>query len=438
MKNTTTSMFKPLRLFTLLTLAPIINVVVSGDKVYVDKEKKCVTILFSGNITSRRAAHIMKFLEILSPWMNCINIVATRIEKEAVIDFSSYRRERFSGGPQVRFIILEPQFNSIEKKKSLLKDIVISLAQLPRIREYLKCDGILITGTINIANVMLSRLSSSKSRLLVFAGGFSYMGIEANSLKNAAKRCLIYLIEFVHTLLADYLLIEAPTMRRHVPFSKVTNALLKNKLIDFANLCVEDYFFQDCEKFESRIYDIGYVGALEERRYIKELLLTMKYLPRFLNKKVRVLIIGDGPLRHVVESFAKKYRDPESAIFVDYIPSVPRYRLQNYYRKIKILVLPTRSDGLPNTIIEAMASCCTVISTDIGGIPSVIDNNVTGFIIQNGNIVLELLKLIKQLFSNDYKIAKIGTNARQRVLKSFSKVPVQIKWKHILDLARRA
>lgn len=402
------------------------------------EEKRCITIIFSGNITRRRVAHIMKFIEILSPLTNCINIIATRIEKEALIDFSSYYRETFSDNPQVRFIILEPRFNAIESKKSLLKDTIISLAQLPRIREYMRCDVILVAGTINIANTILPRFFSPKSKLLVFAGGFSYMGIEADSLKNATKRCLVYLIEFVHSLLADYLLVEAPTMKRYLPFSKIAGVLLRNKLIDFANLCVEDYFFQDCGEFESRMYDIGYVGALEERRYIKELLLAAKYLPRYLNKKVKMLIIGDGPLRHMVEEFAKKYGDPEGNIFIDYIPSVPHYQLQNYYRRIKILIFPTRSDGLPNTIIEAMASCCTVISTNIGGIPSVIDNNVTGFIIQNKNIVLELLKLVKQLLSDNHKITIIGANARQRVFKSFSKVPVQIKWRHILDLTRRA
>ncbi|MEM4884919.1 MAG: glycosyltransferase family 4 protein, partial [Saccharolobus sp.] len=169
-----------------------------------------------------------------------------------------------------------------------------------------------------------------------------------------------------------------------------------------------------------------------ERRYIKELLLLIKYLPKFINKKVRVLIIGDGPLKDVVENFVKKLENRNSMI-INYIPSVPRFQLKDYYNEIKVMILLSKCDGLPNTIIEAMACCCVVISTPVGGIPSVIDDDVTGFIVNGDNIILETSLLLKKLLNNDEIIKRIGITAMQRVFKSFSVVPVRIKWKYILD-----
>lgn len=395
------------------------------------KDKKCITLLFSGNITRRRIAHIMKFLEILSPWATHINIIATRIEKEALKDFITYINKIFPDkSNKLRFIVLEPAF--VPTKKSLLKDVVISFAQLPRIHEHLKCDTLIVAGTINLANILIPRFIKPKTKIMIFAGGFSYMGINIDTLKNTIKKYLIYLIEFVHMLLANRILIEAQTMRNYIPFSKLINSVFKNKIIDYANLHVEEFFFHECKDSKNRFYDLGYIGALEERRYIKELLLLIKYLPKFINKKVRVLIIGDGPLKDVVENFVKKLENRNSMI-INYIPSVPHFQLKDYYNEIKVMILLSKCDGLPNTIIEAMACCCVVISTPVGGIPSVIDDNVTGFIVNGDNIILETSLLLKKLLNNDEIIKRIGITAMQRVFKSFSVVPVRIKWKYILD-----
>ncbi|MEM0054073.1 MAG: glycosyltransferase [Nitrososphaeria archaeon] len=399
-----------------------------------ERSKNCITLLFSGNITRSRLAHIIKFLEILSFWMLCINIIVTRIEKEALKDFYTYSRKLSSDKPQIKFMVLDTTLNST--KKSLLRDTVISITRLPKIRALLKCDTLIVAGTINLANILIPRIIQPKNKIMVFAGGFSYMGVYISSFKNAIKRCFIYLIEFMHVLLSNYLLIEAPTMKNYIPVSKLVNIIFKNKIVDYANLHVEDFFFQGCEDLEARPYDLGYVGVLEERRCIKELMLLIKYLPKLIGKKVKVLIIGDGPLKYVLDNSVEKTMNQET-LFIDYILPVPHFKLKDYYRKIKFLVFFTKSDGVPNTIIEAMASCCIIISTPVGGIPSVIDNNVTGFIVHGENIVLRTLQLLKILLCNNEIIREIGILARQQVLRSFSKIPVQIKWKHILNMSSR-
>ena len=68
------------------------------------------------------------------------------------------------------------------------------------------------------------------------------------------------------------------------------------------------------------------------------------------------------------------------------------------YSSADILLLPSYNEGLPYVIIEALASGLPIISTDVGGIPEVIENGQNGYIIKSGDVnalrrhIIELLK----------------------------------------------
>ena len=61
-------------------------------------------------------------------------------------------------------------------------------------------------------------------------------------------------------------------------------------------------------------------------------------------------------------------------------------RTQNaniYLKAFDIFVLPSRKEGLPYALLEAMAAKLTCIASDVGGIPEVIENNVNGITIKH-------------------------------------------------------
>jgi len=84
--------------------------------------------------------------------------------------------------------------------------------------------------------------------------------------------------------------------------------------------------------------------------------------------------------------------------------------------KADIFVLPSYAEGIPNSLLEAMASQLACISTDVGGIPSILENNVNGLMIHSESVD-ELYVAIKELIINPNKRVKLATEARKYVIK---------------------
>lgn len=84
-----------------------------------------------------------------------------------------------------------------------------------------------------------------------------------------------------------------------------------------------------------------------------------------------------------------------------------------------IFALPSYNEGLPVSILEAMAAGLPVISTNIGGIPEQIDHKASGFIIKPGDTE-SLLNHIKFLLENEDARKQLGEAAKYKVDKSFS------------------
>jgi glycosyltransferase involved in cell wall biosynthesis len=99
------------------------------------------------------------------------------------------------------------------------------------------------------------------------------------------------------------------------------------------------------------------------------------------NATVRAVIVGDGSQRRKLELRCRKANISDRVRFwgfqEDLIPAL---------REIDIVVVPSRSEGLSVTILEALAAQKLVIASDIGGVPELIANQQTGLLVPPGNI----------------------------------------------------
>jgi glycogen synthase len=134
-----------------------------------------------------------------------------------------------------------------------------------------------------------------------------------------------------------------------------------------------------------------FAGRLSPEKNIDVIAEATEGLPR--------IIAGDGPLRA---------RVPDALGFVS-----PE-ELSALYERAAVVVLVSSREGLPNVVLEAMAHGKTVIATPVGGIPTVIEDGVTGLLVPVGDAVA-LRTALERVLGDQVLRARLGRAARARV-----------------------
>jgi glycosyltransferase involved in cell wall biosynthesis len=83
-------------------------------------------------------------------------------------------------------------------------------------------------------------------------------------------------------------------------------------------------------------------------------------------------LIGQGPMKRAI---SRQIRDCNLSNRVKLLGPRPLEELPGWYRRASLLVLPSRSEGVPNVVLEALACGTPVIATRVGGVPEVVDGD---------------------------------------------------------------
>ncbi|MEK6767318.1 MAG: glycosyltransferase family 4 protein [Planctomycetota bacterium] len=135
------------------------------------------------------------------------------------------------------------------------------------------------------------------------------------------------------------------------------------------------------------------------------------------NDQVKLMIVGDGDYLSGAKQLVKLLGLETHVIFTGF---ASREKAPHYINASDIFILPTlRMEGMPFSVLEAMACQKPVIASRIGGIISIIDDGVEGLLIPPGNIP-ELIKKILFLLNNKNFADKLATNAREKIIQKFS------------------
>jgi glycosyltransferase involved in cell wall biosynthesis len=188
--------------------------------------------------------------------------------------------------------------------------------------------------------------------------------------------------------------------------------------------------FLDFDKFKvqkplnERDNLIGYIGRLSEE---KGILNFVEAIPGILETRgeAAFLIGGDGQLRSQVEEHANKLSNK-----VKYAGWIPYDELPHYLNELKLLVLPSYTEGLPNIMLEAMACGTPVLATPVGSIPDVVKDGETAFIMKDNspegiarNVIIVL---------THPNLEKIAADAHALVQKEFTYEKAMERYRDIL------
>jgi glycosyltransferase involved in cell wall biosynthesis len=155
---------------------------------------------------------------------------------------------------------------------------------------------------------------------------------------------------------------------------------------------------------------ILFVGRLERMKGIDTLLTAVAGLK---TKNWQLKIVGDGSLKKVLLKLTTDLGIKDRVEFLGYISPED---VSKEYAAAEIFCGLSRSEALGNVFLEAQAAGCAVIGTSVGGIPDIIEREVTGIIVPPNDAVSATKALERVLSDSDlrYRIIKGGTSHAQQ------------------------
>ncbi len=118
-----------------------------------------------------------------------------------------------------------------------------------------------------------------------------------------------------------------------------------------------------------------FVGSLVRQKGVDVLLRAFRRVKERI-PKARLVIVGDGQQRAKLEKMCKKMG------LKDVHFEGTKSELSGYYSKAKVLALPSRAEGFGLVALEAMAHGTPVVASEVGGIPEVVADGETGFLVK--------------------------------------------------------
>jgi len=126
------------------------------------------------------------------------------------------------------------------------------------------------------------------------------------------------------------------------------------------------------------------------------------------------VLIGDGRERATLERQVKQADLENNILFLGSRDDVP-----NILACCDLSVLGSESEGFPNSVLEAMAAALPVVATAVGGVPEIIENEVSGLVVGPRDSIA-LSAAILRLLKDDELCQRMAKAARERVLTRFS------------------
>lgn len=203
----------------------------------------------------------------------------------------------------------------------------------------------------------------------------------------------------------------------------INNAIKKEKNED-VNIGLDDY-----NKSHKKV---AFIGRLSEEKGVSDLLEAMHIILKN-EKSISLIIVGEGPQEEELKKKVKELKIEKNVVFLGY-----QDRIQSIINQIDLVVLPSYTEGLPLTPIEAFLCGKPVVATFTEGSAEIIDDNINGFLVPIGNIEIlankiQMILQDKSLYNKMCVEAKKSYNQRytfnvfKNKILSYYKMIVEVK-----------
>jgi glycosyltransferase involved in cell wall biosynthesis len=222
-----------------------------------------------------------------------------------------------------------------------------------------------------------------------------------NSSSPVRKKLIIWLIKNV-----DEFVVLSDSWKEFIYAISERKTLVINNYVD-----IEKY---DVDRIPGQIL---FLGAFIKRKGIYDLINALKKV----NTDFHLHLCGAGE-NEDVQSLIDELGLNDSITNHGWVNAEQKTQLLS---ECSVFILPSYNEGLPMVIIEAMACEIPIISTPVGGIPEVIIENSTGYLVEPGDVNAMAEKLEYVLGNNDLSLVK---KAKEYYLAHFCSKTVLPKW----------
>jgi len=180
-----------------------------------------------------------------------------------------------------------------------------------------------------------------------------------------------------------------------------------------------DPFLEAGVKRDSQIsQNIIYAGVLIPRKGIHHLVAVFAHIARDFPQACLVLTGREENRTYAAELKAQMKQIGVNGR-VELVGEISKLELARRMQQACVFVLPTYSEGLPRVVYEAMAAGLPVIASAVSGIPDIVQNGVTGFLVQPGDEAA-LAERIRWFLEHPDESFAMGRHARMSAEQFFS------------------
>jgi glycosyltransferase involved in cell wall biosynthesis len=246
------------------------------------------------------------------------------------------------------------------------------------------------------------------------------LGTRPDARQNRLIRIIIHsLIERIDYSLADRIAVEYASMVERYNLQKYLRKIV------VGNQYIDTDLFKQTKGLTERSYQMGYFGRFSDEKGILELARALSLILK--DEKSRAIIVGDGEL---YEHVASILTDTGIRSKVELVRWIRLDEMPAYLNNTRMVVVPSYEEGMPNVVLEAMACGTLVLATPVGGIPEVIRDGETGFIMEDNSPACIARNISRVL--NHPDLEEITRKARALVEKEYAYEVVLEKYRNTI------
>jgi glycosyltransferase involved in cell wall biosynthesis len=251
-------------------------------------------------------------------------------------------------------------------------------------------------------DILICRLAGAKIVLHVHGG---YFDAFLRGLRGLRLR-----IVRGHLRLCHRILILGETWRRRL------DALVPGLPLEILPNAVATASFAARSRIRSS-HCILFVGDLARAKGIDDLIQAVAAFPADLRTRVKLCVVGDGTpeRRNALNDQVWRLGLADRVTFHGSLPPAGMHRV---YACASVFALPSYGEGLPVSLLEAMAAGLPSVATDVGAIPEALRDNVDGWLVARGDIVGLTDRLIR-LLQDPSTRRSMGRSAARRAAMMF-------------------